>query len=84
MLFFLQTLPFFLKDTVKKLLVGMALALPVVSLLIYIIKIGGDYFFIYAWGFMLAVSLVGLIVTMYFWKGWSQSFNVDIVTDKKD
>ncbi|XP_048766015.1 CAAX prenyl protease 1 homolog [Ostrea edulis] len=58
-----QTLPFFLKDTVKKLLVGMALALPTVSLLIYIIKIGGDYFFIYAWGFMLAVSL--FLITIY-------------------
>lgn len=58
-----QTLPFFLKDTVKKLLVGMALALPIVSLLIYIIKIGGDYFFIYAWAFMLVVSL--FIITIY-------------------
>ncbi|XP_022289103.2 CAAX prenyl protease 1 homolog isoform X1 [Crassostrea virginica] len=58
-----QTLPFFIKDTIKKLLVGMALSLPIVSLLIYIIKIGGDYFFIYAWGFMLAVSL--FIITIY-------------------
>lgn len=32
--------------------------LPVTSLLLYIIKIGGDYFFIYAWLFTLAVSLV--------------------------
>nr|XP_022286834.1 CAAX prenyl protease 1 homolog [Crassostrea virginica] len=58
-----QTLPFFIKDTIKKLLVGMALSLPIVSLLIYIIKIGGDYFFVYAWGFMLAVSL--FIITIY-------------------
>lgn len=32
--------------------------LPVTTLLLYIIKIGGDYFFIYAWLFTLAVSLV--------------------------
>ncbi|XP_062615382.1 CAAX prenyl protease 1 homolog isoform X2 [Saccostrea cucullata] len=58
-----QTLPFFIKDTIKKMFVGMALSLPIVSLLIYIIKIGGDYFFIYAWGFMLAVSL--FLITIY-------------------
>ena len=45
---------------VKKLAVMLALSLPITSLLIYIIKIGGDYFFIYTWLFTLVVSLVSL------------------------
>ncbi|MBN3321374.1 FACE1 protease, partial [Atractosteus spatula] len=58
-----QTLGFFLKDAVKKFVVTQCILLPVTSLLLYIIKIGGDYFFIYAWLFTLAVSLV--LVTVY-------------------
>ncbi|XP_053563176.1 CAAX prenyl protease 1 homolog [Bombina bombina] len=58
-----QTLGFFFKDAVKKFLVTQCILLPVTSLLLYIIKIGGDYFFIYAWLFTLIVSLV--LVTIY-------------------
>ncbi|KAG2460713.1 FACE1 protease, partial [Polypterus senegalus] len=58
-----QTLGFFLKDAIKKFMVTQCILLPVTSLLLYIIKIGGDYFFIYAWLFTLAVSLV--LVTIY-------------------
>lgn len=58
-----QTMGFFLKDTVKKFVVGMAIGMPIIALLIFIIKIGGDYFFIYAWLFMFVVSLI--IVTIY-------------------
>lgn len=58
-----QTLGFFFKDAVKKFLVTQCILLPVTSLLLYIIKIGGDYFFIYAWLFTLVVSLV--LVTIY-------------------
>ena len=53
-----QTLGFFLKDAVKKFAVTQCILLPVTSLLLYIIKIGGDFFFIYAWLFTLCVSLV--------------------------
>lgn len=56
--FFFQTLGFFLKDAVKKFIVTQCILLPVTSLLLYIIKIGGDFFFIYAWLFTLGVSLV--------------------------
>ena len=35
--------------------------LPITSLLIYIIKIGGDYFFIYVWLFLLVVALVSYL-----------------------
>ncbi|XP_073725526.1 CAAX prenyl protease 1 homolog [Misgurnus anguillicaudatus] len=58
-----QTLSFFLKDAVKKFAVTQCILLPVTSLLLYIIKIGGDYFFIYAWLFTLVVSLI--LVTIY-------------------
>ncbi|XP_061751917.1 CAAX prenyl protease 1 homolog [Nerophis ophidion] len=58
-----QTLRFFIKDAVKKFAVTQCILLPVTSLLLYIIKIGGEYFFIYAWLFTLAVSLV--LVTIY-------------------
>lgn len=58
-----QTLGFFLKDALKKFAVTQCILLPVTSLLLYIIKIGGDYFFIYAWLFTLIVSLI--LVTIY-------------------
>uniref|UniRef100_A0A674GEG4 CAAX prenyl protease n=1 Tax=Taeniopygia guttata TaxID=59729 RepID=A0A674GEG4_TAEGU len=58
-----QTLGFFFKDAIKKFVVTQCILLPVTSLLLYIIKIGGDYFFIYAWLFTLVVSLV--LVTIY-------------------
>uniref|UniRef100_A0A8C5GVC1 CAAX prenyl protease n=1 Tax=Gouania willdenowi TaxID=441366 RepID=A0A8C5GVC1_GOUWI len=58
-----QTLGFFLTDALKKYVVTQCILLPVTSLLLYIIKIGGDYFFIYAWLFTLIVSLV--LVTVY-------------------
>ncbi|RNA09481.1 CAAX prenyl protease 1 -like protein [Brachionus plicatilis] len=58
-----QTFVFFMKDNLKKLLVSMALSLPILALLLYIIKIGGDYFFIYAWVFITIVSL--FIITIY-------------------
>ncbi|XP_042598214.1 LOW QUALITY PROTEIN: CAAX prenyl protease 1 homolog [Cyprinus carpio] len=58
-----QTVGFFLKDALKKFAVTQCILLPVTSLLLYIIKIGGDYFFIYAWLFTLIVSLI--LVTIY-------------------
>ncbi|GCC35647.1 hypothetical protein chiPu_0014134 [Chiloscyllium punctatum] len=58
-----ETLGFFFKDALKKFAVTQCILLPVTSLLLYIIKIGGDYFFIYAWLFTLIVSLV--LVTIY-------------------
>ena len=36
----------------------MVLSLPIASLLLKIIQIGGDYFFIYAWLFITIMSLV--------------------------
>ena len=57
----MQTLGFFFKDTAKKFVVTLVLALPITVLLLYIIKIGGAYFFIYAWIFVLVISLVRVL-----------------------
>lgn len=58
-----QTPGFFIKDQVKKFFVSLAIALPITALLIYIIKIGGDFFFIYVWAFLLVVAL--FLITIY-------------------
>lgn len=58
----LQTLGFFFKDLVKKLAVMLVISLPLVAALQYIIKWGGQYFFIYAWLFTLVVTLVCTVV----------------------
>lgn len=58
-----QTLGFYVKDSIKKLIVGLVISLPITATLIYIIQIGGDYFFIYAWLFVFTVSM--LLVTVY-------------------
>lgn len=58
-----QTPGFFVKDQIKKFFVTMVIAVPIAALLIYIIQIGGDYFFIYVWVFLLVVSL--LMITIY-------------------
>ncbi|CAF0792174.1 unnamed protein product [Adineta ricciae] len=52
-----QTRSFFIKDTIKKMLVTLFLTIPIFSLLLKIIQIGGDYFFIYAWAFIASMSL---------------------------
>jgi STE24 endopeptidase len=53
-----QTITFFIKDTIKKFLLTFILTLPIFSLLIKIIQIGGDYFFVYAWLFITIMSLI--------------------------
>ena len=52
-----------MKDKIKKLLVGQAIGLPILSLLLYIIKAGGSFFFVYAWLFVLITSL--FMMTIY-------------------
>ncbi|XP_078485930.1 CAAX prenyl protease 1 homolog [Ciona intestinalis] len=53
-----MTLGFFLKDLVKKTLVSQAISLPLTALIIYVVKVGGDYFFVYAWLLVLCISMV--------------------------
>ncbi|CAN0340846.1 unnamed protein product [Lampetra planeri] len=58
-----QTLGFFLKDQLKKLVVMQMIVLPISSLLLHIIQRGGPLFFLYAWAFTLLVTL--LLITVY-------------------
>ena len=45
------TLGFYLKDLIKKFVVEQAILLPVVAVAYHIIRIGGDFFFVYLWAF---------------------------------
>ncbi|KAG8185666.1 hypothetical protein JTE90_008936 [Oedothorax gibbosus] len=58
-----QTLGFYFKDKLKKFIVTQAIALPILACVIYIVKIGGDYFFVYLWVF--CVVLILFLVTVY-------------------
>nr|XP_039249950.1 CAAX prenyl protease 1 homolog [Styela clava] len=53
-----MTVGFFFKDLIKKTLVYEAINLPIMSLIIYIVKSGGDYFFIYAWLMVFIISMI--------------------------
>ncbi|KAK4300709.1 hypothetical protein Pmani_027109 [Petrolisthes manimaculis] len=57
-----QTPVFFVKDKIKKFIVSQIISAPVVAGLVYIIKAGGDYFFLYLWGFTTAVMLFFMTV----------------------
>lgn len=58
-----QTPSFFAKDKIKKFVLSQVISAPVVAMAIYIIKIGGDYFFIYLWLFCSLVIL--FYITIY-------------------
>lgn len=58
-----QTLGFYAKDKLKKFVVSQAIAAPILSLAVVIIKNGGDYFFVYLWGFCFVITL--LLMTVY-------------------
>jgi STE24 endopeptidase len=57
-----QTLPFFIKDQIKQFVVGQAISIPIVAAIIYIVQIGGDYFFLWLWAFVGVISLVLVVV----------------------
>ena len=57
-----QTPVFYVKDQIKKFLVGQAIILPLTAAVIYIIEIGGDYFVVYLWSFVFAFTLFMLVV----------------------
>jgi len=58
-----QTWQFYAKDKIKKFFVGQLIGLPILSLLLYIIRAGGQFFFVYAWLFVLFTSL--FMMTIY-------------------
>jgi len=57
-----MTLSFYFKDLIKKTIVSMLISLPLMALIIYIIKAGGEYFYLYAWGTVFVFSIVLLHV----------------------
>lgn len=58
-----QTVGFYIKDQIKSYFVSMVITVPLTCGAIYIIKAGGDYFFIYLWGFAMIVLL--FLMTIY-------------------
>ncbi|CAK9808162.1 CAAX prenyl protease 1 homolog [Anthophora plagiata] len=57
-----QTPLFFVKDQLLKLAVHELLAVPLLCAVIWIIKNGGDYFFIYLWIFLIVATLFIMII----------------------
>ncbi|VDK39281.1 unnamed protein product [Taenia asiatica] len=57
-----QTVGFFIKDRLKSLAVGLVIGLPIISMLVWIIKAGGHYFYIYAYGFTFVVSFIIMFI----------------------
>uniref|UniRef100_A0A182S868 CAAX prenyl protease n=1 Tax=Anopheles maculatus TaxID=74869 RepID=A0A182S868_9DIPT len=58
-----QTAGFFVKDQIKAFVLGQILTIPIAAVFIYIVQIGGQYFFVWLWVFVAAVSL--LLITIY-------------------
>ncbi|PAV80261.1 hypothetical protein WR25_16794 isoform C [Diploscapter pachys] len=58
-----QTLGFYLKDKVKKMVVMLAITAPIVLALEWIVENGGPYFFVYVWVFLSLVLFV--LITIY-------------------
>ncbi|XP_071956270.1 CAAX prenyl protease 1 homolog [Antedon mediterranea] len=57
-----QTPGFYAKDQVKKFVLMQAISIPLIACLIYIIKWGGEYFFVYVWIFIVIFTLVFMTV----------------------
>merc|ERR1719312_1850464 len=58
-----QTIGFFVKDQVKKFVVGQVIQSPILAGIIKIVYWGGDYFFVYLWLFAVAMTL--FLMTIY-------------------
>ncbi|KAH7728345.1 Peptidase family M48 containing protein [Aphelenchoides avenae] len=53
-----ETLGFFVKDRIKKLVVSQLIVVPLVAVVIWIVHIGGRYFFVYVWAFLSLFTFV--------------------------
>ncbi|VVD00509.1 unnamed protein product [Leptidea sinapis] len=58
-----QTVGFFLKDQVKSLALSLVITLPITSIAIYIIMLGGNMFIVWLWLFTTVISLI--LLTIY-------------------
>jgi CAAX prenyl protease N-terminal, five membrane helices/Peptidase family M48 len=61
-----QTIELFFTDKIKSLLLSCAIGGPFVALLLKIIKMGGEHFYIYVWGFMFAFSVLMMTIVPVF------------------
>lgn len=57
-----ETLLFFVKDQLLKFVVVQVIAIPFLCAVIWIVKNGGDYFFLYLWVFSVFVTLFMMII----------------------
>ncbi|XP_012250806.2 CAAX prenyl protease 1 homolog [Athalia rosae] len=57
-----QTVPFFIKDQIKKFIITQIILAPLICGVVWIVQIGGDYFFLYLWIFTGIVVLFMLIL----------------------
>ncbi|CAG4930716.1 unnamed protein product [Colias eurytheme] len=58
-----QTIGFFIKDQMKSLALSLVITLPIISVAIYIIMLGGNMFIVWLWLFTTVVSL--FLLTIY-------------------
>jgi len=61
-----MTIGFYFKDTIKKMAVSQVMTTILITPLIWLIKWGGDYFFIYAWAFTFVFTMAIFFVYMDF------------------
>jgi len=57
-----QTVGFFVKDQIKKFIIGQLIMLPLIAVIVKIVQWGGEYFFVYLWLFVVAFTLFMMIV----------------------
>lgn len=58
-----QTVGFFIKDQIKSLVLSLVITLPIISIAIYIIMLGGNMFVVWLWMFTTVATL--LLLTLY-------------------
>ncbi|KOB79207.1 Prenyl-dependent CAAX metalloprotease [Operophtera brumata] len=58
-----QTVGFFIKDQIKSLLLNLVITLPIVSVALYIIMLGGNMFVVWLWLFTTVATLI--LLTIY-------------------
>jgi STE24 endopeptidase len=58
-----QTFGFYVTDSIKKFFVSLLLTVPVISAVIWIVQMGGPYFFVYVWIFLSVIIFV--MMTIY-------------------
>jgi len=61
-----QTIGLFFSDKIKSIVLTFLIGGPFISLLLYIIKKGGEHFYVYVWGFMFVFSVFMMTIVPVF------------------